>query len=99
MPVLKYYDNLYIEALQNAEFDVQQNLKNSKKLTPIIFSHGVCSNNHCFVGLHKEFASHGYIVFALDHLDGTANYTELSDGTPKPFNSLGRPDDLKERRK
>ena len=65
----------------------------------MIFSHGVASGNHCFWGVHKEFASHGYIVFVPDHLDGSANYTELPDGTPKPFNSKGIPHDLEERRK
>jgi len=64
----------------------------------MVFSHGMCSNSNCFTGIHKEFASHGYIVFAIDHLDGSANYTELPDGTPKPFNSIGKPHDQKERR-
>jgi len=30
----------------------------------------------------KEFVSHGYIVFAIDHLDGSCGHTELKDGTP-----------------
>ena len=29
--------------------------------------------------------SNGYIIFAIDHLDGTNAYTELKDGTEKPF--------------
>jgi len=35
----------------------------------------------------RELASQGYIVFAIDHLDGSCGYTELKDGTAKPFNT------------
>ena len=27
------------------------------------------------------------MVFILDHLDGTTNYTELKDGRPRPFDT------------
>lgn len=35
---------------------------------------------HC-----RELASQGYIVFALDHHDGSCNYTEKVDGSPVEF--------------
>lgn len=28
----------------------------------------------------QEFASHGFIVFVIDHLDGSCCYTELENG-------------------
>lgn len=34
------------------------------------------------MGLCRELASHGHIVFAIDHTDGSNMYTELADGTP-----------------
>jgi len=40
-----------------------------KKLRPIVFSHGFTSKNTDYVGLFKYLASHGYIVFAMNHKD------------------------------
>lgn len=39
------------------------------------------------VGL--ELASNGYIVFLMDHLDGSCNYTELQDGKIERFDTSG----------
>ena len=75
----KIYDSLYIEAVLNAECaDLNDN-----KLTPIIFSHGLTGNNYNYSGCHRELASHGYIIFSIDHLDGSCNYTR--DGADKEF--------------
>ncbi len=46
-----------------------------KKLVPIIFCHGISSNRTMHSGLCKDMAGHGYIVFSLDHQDGTCTYT------------------------
>ena len=35
-----------------------------------------------YTGLFMELASHGFIVFAPFHVDGTCSYTEKSDRTP-----------------
>ena len=37
--------------------------------------------------LYREYVSQGYIVFAIDHHDGSCNYTQLEDGTEKYFNT------------
>lgn len=47
---------------------------------PVIFTHGngglvKNSSGHC-----REMASHGYIVFAIDHNDGSCAYTEDQNG-------------------
>lgn len=46
----------------------------SRPLIPIIFSHGMCSNRTMHSGTCRDLASHGYIVFALDHNDRTSSY-------------------------
>jgi dienelactone hydrolase len=48
----------------------------SKALIPIIFCHGISSNRTMQSGTCRDFASHGYIVFMLDHRDGTASFYE-----------------------
>jgi predicted dienelactone hydrolase len=53
---------------------------NGKKLVPVIFTHGnggqvKNSSGHC-----REMASHGYIVFGIDHNDGSCAYTEDQNG-------------------
>lgn len=49
-------------------------------LIPIVFSHGVTSNRTMSSGTCRDLASHGYIVFAIDHHDGTCSYYENDKG-------------------
>ena len=51
------------------------------KLCPIIFSHGMKGSRCMYSTICQEMASHGYIVFALDHHDGSCPYTENKQGT------------------
>lgn len=57
-----------------------------KTLTPMIFVHGFGGNNVSNVGLCREFASHGHVVFSIDTHDGTCEYTEKENGTEVHFN-------------
>jgi pimeloyl-ACP methyl ester carboxylesterase len=50
------------------------------QLIPVIFSHGLSSNRTMHSGLCRDLASHGYIVFAPDHMDQTSSYYETADG-------------------
>lgn len=50
------------------------------KMVPIIFSHGLCSNRGMHTGTARDYASHGYIVFIMDHQDESCSYTEARDG-------------------
>ena len=43
--------------------------------------HGLSNKCNIYSGLLTELASHGYLVLAIDSLDGTNEYTELSNGT------------------
>jgi len=49
-----------------------------RPLIPVIYSHGLCSNRTMHSGTCRDLASHGYIVFAPDHQDGTSSYIENS---------------------
>lgn len=49
-------------------------------LIPVIFSHGLSSNRTMHSGTCRDLASHGYMVFALDHMDKTSSYYETEDG-------------------
>lgn len=54
--------------------------KTAQPLIPLIFSHGLSSNRTMHSGTCKDFASHGYIVFVMDHKDGSSSYTEEAEG-------------------
>ena len=49
--------------------------KGGKKLIPIVFSHGVRSNGSVYSMMLKEWASYGYLVLAINHLDDTCLHT------------------------
>jgi len=63
-------------AFQNMEVEANS----GKALTPVIFSHGLSSNRTMHSGTCRDLASHGYIVFAPDHMDLTSSYYETADG-------------------
>lgn len=50
------------------------------KLVPVIYCHGLSSNRGMHSGTVRDFASHGYIVFVLDHRDESCSYVESRDG-------------------
>jgi predicted dienelactone hydrolase len=56
----------------------------ARSLRPVIFSHGLFANNISYSGLLKDLASYGYIVFAINHADGTCIYTQNSQGQAIP---------------
>ena len=64
------------------------------KIKPIIFSHGLISNRNYYNSMGQEFASNGYIVFLIDHLDGSNIYTLKKDQTVHtvPFDESPHPD-------
>lgn len=60
---------------------ISYDLTNATPLIPIVFSHGNSSTrtmNSCFL---RDIASHGFIIFALDHVEGTCMHTKKADGT------------------
>ena len=66
--------------------EVHQDFKN-KKMVPIVFSHGLTASR-CFYSLQaKELASQGYVVFLMDHHDGSCIYTETPKRVPVKFDA------------
>jgi len=53
----------------------------SSKIVPIVFSHGLTGSRAAYSAQFTELAAHGYMVFALDHHDGSCPYTEDSTGS------------------
>ena len=56
------------------EGNIANKLKGNK-LIPVIFSHGLSSNRSLLSGICRDFASHGHVVFSMDHKDGSSSYT------------------------
>ena len=52
----------------------------NKKLIPVILCHGLSGSRTSQSGSCRDMASHGYIVFSLDHHDGSAYYSQKEDG-------------------
>lgn len=79
IPSTKYFQ--YMKDSRNKALlmaDLAANFANGgEQLIPVIFSHGLGASwrQHQMVGM--EMASHGYLVFFLDHLDGSCIYSEL----------------------
>jgi dienelactone hydrolase len=56
-----------------------------KPMIPLIYLHGVCSNRTIHSGTCRDLASHGYIVFTMDHRDGSSTYVTDKDGTNERY--------------
>lgn len=59
----------------------QEFLSKQQSIKPIIFSHGYTGHGNAWSGMLRDWVSHGYIVFSMDHQDGSSSYTEKEDGT------------------
>ena len=60
-------------------------------------SHGLSGNRNWNSGTCRDLASHGYIVFAIDHRDETSNYVESKDGIGMYYNNSKSSHDMEYR--
>lgn len=81
---LKFVKEIRTQAIDCAELS-EVFAQGKHKLQPLIFSHGLMFSRHHYQTMAHEFASHGFIVFIPDHLDGSCCYTELKSGDVKNF--------------
>ena len=72
------------EAYLDKDFLPESDKKPPKrKLVPMILSHGYMSRGMNYSMHCRELASHGMLVVAPDHLDGSCSYT-INQKTEKP---------------
>jgi len=69
-----------MDVVQEAELHKDYSSSTQKALIPLIYCHGLSSNRTMHSGTCRDLASHGYLVFVLDHQDGTSSYTVSKDG-------------------
>ena len=73
--ILRGFLGIKMDVCENGELPSEFE-KGEKKLIPLIFLHGLSMNRTTNSGTCKDFCSHGYIVFTIDHEDGTSSYTK-----------------------
>jgi predicted dienelactone hydrolase len=76
-----------IDAIKNANL-AKDFSSGRKKLRPVLFSHGLFANNKMYTGLCIDLASHGFIVFAPNHSDGSCMHTQNSEGKSVPHGNF-----------
>lgn len=63
------------------------------KLPVVFFSHGLAGNSSMYGNLCSDVASHGYVVVAFEHEDGSGSYA-LPEGSTEPLRFKAPPDDF-----
>lgn len=87
---INYFKRVKMNTAQNGTLssDFQENFYrnnqeerlNKHKLIPIILLHGLCGSRTSQSGSCRDLASHGYIVFSIDHHDGSAHFSQKQNG-------------------
>ena len=75
-----YMKRIYMDTVQNGNIS-KDFCDRKQKLIPIILLHGLAGSRTSQSGSCRDMASHGYIVFSVDHLDGSAFYSRKKDGS------------------
>lgn len=73
-PFIKPFAGVTVPVLRDALLAPQYR-DGTKMLQPLIFSHGLSSHKMNYSGLCREFASHGFLVIALNHNDRSCEFT------------------------
>ncbi|CDW85051.1 platelet-activating factor acetylhydrolase [Stylonychia lemnae] len=82
--VFRHLRKVMMNVVQNGEIDVDFY---NKPIIPLVYCHGLSSNRTMHSGTCKDLASSGYMVFILDHKDGTSSYTYDKDGKENYYHS------------
>lgn len=69
-----------LDAVPDAK--VSRDFCENKKLRTLIFSHGNKSSGNNNAAMLMDYASRGFMTFAIYHTDESCLYTEKRDGTP-----------------
>jgi platelet-activating factor acetylhydrolase len=60
----------------------------AKQLIPIVYVHGLSCNGVAQSGSCRDLASHGYMVFSMDHFDGSAYISKRENGETRFFSAV-----------
>lgn len=71
------FDSMRVDIWDNGEY---AHSKEKKPFTPMIFSHAAMKYSGMYIGQLREYASHGFYVIAIDHLDRSCLYTRNEAG-------------------
>jgi hypothetical protein len=69
-----HYHKVHIPIVENEKI-AQEFKDGSKRVIPIILSHGYEESRMSYSTIARELASHGYLVFIMDHHDGSCVFT------------------------
>ena len=81
----KYLDDVKMDTVQDGNLS---KAFNERELVPMIYCHGLTANRTTQSITCRDFASHGFLVFSLDHFDGTCNYARKQNGEEKYWSSM-----------
>ena len=70
--MFKYLEQCYLNTVTDGA--LSPDFK-EQPLVPIVYVHGLTCTGTSQAGSCRDFASHGYIVFAVTHFDGSAYYS------------------------
>ena len=82
--LFRYLRKIVIDTVYGGQLDHDFS---TRPLIPIIYCHGLSSNRTMHSGTARDFASHGYLVFLMDHKDESSSYYETSDGKGYYYNN------------
>jgi hypothetical protein len=68
----KYLDDVKMDTVQDG---ILSKVFKERALVPMIYCHGLTSCRTLQSVSCRDFASHGFMVFSLDHHDGTCSYS------------------------
>lgn len=89
---------LMFRHFRHSKLDANENtpmLSTSKRWPVFIFSHGLGGTLEMYSNIVQEIASHGFVVAALNHNDGSASVTRGDDGEIQYYQHLPS-EDLKD---
>ena len=86
--MFKYLEQVTINVVKDGKIANDFTGGAAKQLIPAIYDHGLTCNGVAQSISCRDLASHGYIVFAMDHFDGSCYISKKKDGTTRFWSSM-----------
>ena len=81
-----------VSALNRPNAEVNHKQTSQRKWPTVIFSHGLFGSMEEYSTICREIASHGFVVVAPEHEDGSASYAEKANSHENKEESNRKPD-------